>query len=404
MKRLYILGILLCVAVGTSAQELRDTLQLYYKTSSSRVDTLYVRNNESFSSFYERNLARFNNPNLELKKVTVIGSASPDGTLNYNESLALRRAHDLADYLKQRLPLPEASFEVTSVGVDWAALTELVMATNDMPYRKDVLKILQKDYSHNARLLALKRTNGRNAYRWMYKHLFPLLRNAKTLVYYEEKEQPVPVEEVIEEHVAVIKEAPAVQELPSEAEPATVIKSSQPSSKEIFFLRSNLLLPLGNIGVAVPIGNRWSVGADYYYPWLKRKSNHKDCVQAIMWNLEGRYWLGKDRKREDVLEGHSVGFNAMAGYYDLEKNYEGYQGDFVNFSLDYTYALPIFKDKLHLEFTVGLGYFYSLATKYAVYEEGGKGYKAGYKEKFRYWGPNKLAISIVVPIKTKERE
>lgn len=171
------------------------------------------------------------------------------------------------------------------------------------------------------------------------------------------------------------------------------------SSKEIFFLRSNLLLPLGNVGVEVPIGTRWSVGADFYYPWFKRKSNHKDCVQALMWNLEGRYWFGKDRKDEDILEGHSVGFNTMVGYYDLEKNYEGYQGDFVNFSLDYTYGLPFCKDKLHLEFTLGLGYFFSKATKYEVFEEGGKGYKSGYKEKFQYIGPNKIAVSIVVPIK-----
>lgn len=34
--------------------------------------------------------------------------------------------------------------------------------------------------------------------------------------------------------------------------------------KPVVALRTNLLLPLLNFGVEVPIGNRWSVGADYY--------------------------------------------------------------------------------------------------------------------------------------------
>jgi hypothetical protein len=206
------------------------------------------------------------------------------------------------------------------------------------------------------------------------------------------------VDSALDEEPVVTQDVVKEQPVQSVAEPI------QASSREIFFLKSNLLLPLGNIGVEVPLGNRWSVGADFYYPWLKRKSDHKNCIQALMWNLEGRYWLGKNRTWEDVLEGHSVGFNVMAGYYDLEKNYKGYQGEFVNFSFDYTYGMPIFNDKLHLEFTIGLGYFFSQADKYDVFEEGGKGYRRGYKENFRYLGPNKMGVSIVVPIKSGGRK
>lgn len=405
MKRLYLLGLLLFVFVSISSQELRDTLHLYYRTSSLRIDTLYMRNGESLSSFYERNFVRFNHPSFTLKKVTVVGSASPEGRLADNETLAMQRAQALADYLKKRLPLDEQLLEVTSIGVDWTTLTELVAEAKEMPFRQDALAVLQKGYLHHERLLRLKQVRGGVPYAWIRRNLFPLLRYSRALVYYDVKEVPQPpVVEVEEEEkevvVPVVKEDTVVQELPLilEAEPVPALP------KEIFFVKTNLLLPLGNIGVEVPIGNQWSVGADFYYPWFRRNSNHKNCVQALMWNLEGRYWLGKDRKLEDLLEGHSVGLNVMVGYYDMEKNYKGYQGDFVNFSFDYTYSKPIFQDKLHLEFTIGLGYFYSLATKYEVFEEGGKGYKSGYKERFRYLGPNKLGVSLVVPIKSYGRK
>ena len=124
MKRFVLLGLLLGCVVCGSAQELRDTLHTYFRVSSVHVDTLYMQNDESLSSFFYRNLDRLNNPAHELKMVKVVGGSSPEGTVAYNETLALKRARSLADYLMQQLPLTEDLMEVTSLGVDWSGLTE----------------------------------------------------------------------------------------------------------------------------------------------------------------------------------------------------------------------------------------------------------------------------------------
>ena len=58
--------------------------------------------------------------------------------------------------------------------------------------------------------------------------------------------------------------------------------------RELFFVRTNFLVPLLNLGVEVPIGNRWSVAADYYFPWFFREESHERCFQVLAWNLEGR--------------------------------------------------------------------------------------------------------------------
>ena len=171
-----------------------------------------------------------------------------------------------------------------------------------------------------------------------------------------------------------------------------------------FALRTNLLLPALNIGIEVPLGDRWSVGADWYYPWLWRPKHAEGvdyrgwCAEALALNIEGRYWFGK-RSYERRLLGHSAGLFAMAGYYDFERNYKGLQGEFATVGVDYLFAMPIFKKRMHLEFCLGIGYFYSQARQYEVYTPGGKGYKEKDMAKvIQYFGPVKATVSLVWPI------
>ena len=163
-------------------------------------------------------------------------------------------------------------------------------------------------------------------------------------------------------------------------------------------LRTNLLVPASNVGIEFCLGNSWSLGADYYFPWFKRQADHQNALQLLGWGLEGRYWFGKDRTVQDRLEGHSIGLSSYAGYYDFELHYSGMQGEFINIGVDYLYAMPICKDKLHLEFNLGLGYILSNHRPYDVFESGGKAFKEGYIKRFHWVGPVKAGVSLVVPI------
>ena len=52
------------------------------------VDTLYVIHGEPLPAFVERNKSRFNDSTFILKHIQVVGSASPEGVLRFNETLA----------------------------------------------------------------------------------------------------------------------------------------------------------------------------------------------------------------------------------------------------------------------------------------------------------------------------
>lgn len=168
-------------------------------------------------------------------------------------------------------------------------------------------------------------------------------------------------------------------------------------------VRTNLLVPLSNAGLEFCIGNSWSVEADYYFPWFEREESNKDAFQMLFWGATGRYWFGKERTDQRRLLGHSVGLGAYAGYYDIESDFAGHQGEFATVCIDYMYAVPIFRKKLHMEFNLGIGYLYSYARPYDVFETGGKAYRDGYSKKIHWVGPLKAAVSLVVPISVKRR-
>ena len=170
-----------------------------------------------------------------------------------------------------------------------------------------------------------------------------------------------------------------------------------------FALRTNLLVPAMNIGAELPIGNHWSVAADYYFPWFWPNQRNKNCFEILGWSVEGRYWFGRDRKPQDRLKGHSLGVYVAGGYYDFEKNYRGMQGEFVSPGIDYTYSMAVGRKKnLHLEFTLAAGYIRSWGRTYNVYGDYGQLYPDDGTLIWDYFGPTKAAVTLVVPFYKKE--
>lgn len=386
MKRFVLLGLLLGCVVCGSAQELRDTLHTYFRSSSVHVDTLYMQNDESLSSFFHRNLDRLNNPTHELKMVKVVGGCSPEGTVANNETLALKRARSLADYLMQQLPLAEDLMEVTSLGVDWSGLTELVLQTMEVPNREEVLAVLQKDYSHNERLYRLKQVNRSIPYRWMYKHLFPLLRQSKVIVHYEVKPiEPEVVPSIVEEAPEIVPDTVVVEE----------VCVPLPERKSVYWaLKTNALYDImlvPNIGIEYAVNEQWSVAANWMYAWWSNRS--KDNFWRIYGgDMEVRRWFGR-KADEKPLQGHHIGVYGQLFTYDFELGGRGYLGDKWSyaFGISYGYSLPLAK-RLNLDFNLGLGYWGGKYKEYLPIE----GHYVWQSTKQRHWwGPTKAEVSLV---------
>ncbi len=168
--------------------------------------------------------------------------------------------------------------------------------------------------------------------------------------------------------------------------------------RPLLALKTNLLFDaalMPNVEIEVPVGKRWSVNGEYAFPWWQFDRG-KYCMQVLMGGLEGRYWLGSRKGREDreVLTGHFLGLYAGGGKYDLQWGEKGYQGEFfIAAGVSYGWATRIARH-LHLEFNIGIGL---LRTDYRHYHARDNYQTLLWQEngKYTWFGPTKAKISLV---------
>ena len=168
--------------------------------------------------------------------------------------------------------------------------------------------------------------------------------------------------------------------------------------RPLLALKTNLLFDaalMPNVEIEVPVGKRWSVNGEYAFPWWQFDRG-KYCMQVLMGGLEGRYWLGSRKSREDRegLTGHFLGLYAGGGKYDLQWGEKGYQGEFfIAAGVSYGWATRIARH-LHLEFNIGIGL---LRTDYRHYHARDNYQTLLWQEngKYTWFGPTKAKISLV---------
>lgn len=399
IRRWFILTFLLFIWGVTDAVYAQDTV--IYKSESKEFKVYFQFDKSNFNPYFRSNgqtvasmLDEVDRMGIDfIDSIVVISKSSPEGVYEHNIKLSKRRASSMRNWIARQRPDVVPLLKMRSEGEAWDDLRALIEADTLISdsQKERALAIIDSNVNVGTKKWRMEQLP---IYRYLLGTHYRVLRNSAICIIYSKPEFSFSCEEIEYEDIVI-----------EEMEPLKIdtirVEPMEYGKKELFFVRTNLLVPLLNVGAAIPIGNRWSVAADYYFPWFFREETHERCFQALAWNLEGRYWFGKERKVEDRLEGHSVGLFAMGGYYDLEKNFKGYQGTFYNVGVDYLYALPVFKDKLHLEFSLGMGFFISpKAQPYEVFEPGGLPYKKGYTVDISNWlVPKKASISIVVPIK-----
>lgn len=405
-KRLYLLCCLLCLATlnQVMAQDTRDSVKIYFRQAYSTLD-LSIRNNrdalDRIADSLENNYA---DSIYRLKKIQVIGGASPEGSIPLNIRLSEKRAARLFDYLSKYGALPDSLKVVSHLGRDWQGLLALAEADEKLPYRDQTLEFLRDIVARCAdgeresdnNVGRLSRFMGGEPYRYMYRNLFPELRASRLILWYERVWNPLKVE-------PLQIEAPMHQELtvkPMALPPVTVdFKTPKP-----FYmgLKNNMLYDLAlvpNIGVEFYLGANMSVAANWMYAWWRHSTND------WFWRVYGgdvalRYWLGRAAK-EKPLTGHHLGLYAQTLTYDFETGGRGYIGgvpggdifDKANCAVgvEYGYSLPIGR-RLNLDFTIGLGYLWGTYYEYLPIDDC---YVWQATKKRQFFGPTKAEVSLV---------
>lgn len=423
IKRVILFVLLLILSVHLKAQAYRcDTLEfsVFFPWDKSAIDMTFKDNGTRLSEF-QTDLNRLTADSTAIiRYFSIYTSTSPEGTVEHNRILSDARAKSIRKYLTEELGVDSRLIQIESLGEDWGRLRHLLESMDSPPHW--VSRALEIIDSYSCRQtddieVPLKYLDGGRAWAYMSENFFPQLRSAGCSVTCIVQR---PVKEIINHTDTVFishRDTVYISERITQVQNDTVFVDSGNASRRklpdfsgrkfLFAARTNILaVPLANVGIEVPIGKHWSIGADYYYPWLWRDDIHKNCYELLALDLELRYWFNNRKAPENSrLLGHSIGIYGATGYYDYQWDWSGHQGYFMNAGIDYLYSCPIAKGRMHLEFELGFGYIYSRAQPYDCFKAGEKCYRRTGVKKYIHWvGPTRAQVSLVVPIYGRKKE
>ena len=396
----------LMLASGTVMAETitGDTVKVYFRQGRTELDFSRHANSGLVQRIDEiMNRADADSASV-LRGITVIGAASPEGSEAINRRLSERRAHRLFDYFSSSFSVPDTLLTFRFLGRDWAGLRSLVEGDADVPYRTEVLCLLDgilAEQSGDKRgagdpLLRLKRLKNGVPYRYMYRELFPELRASTLEVSYERVPSPVYIEP---EQVYI----EPVDTVGGDTVPAGTVVVEEKHCRPFYMdLRTNMLYDVAavpNIGVEFYLGGNISVGANWQYAWWKTDRKHR-YWRTYGGDVNVRWWFGSAAHGKP-LTGHHLGVYGQVLTYDFEWGGKGCLGgkpggtlwDKMNWGvgLEYGYSLPVAK-RFNIDFTLGVGYLTGEYQEYRPVD----GCYVWQATKQRHWfGPTKAEISLV---------
>lgn len=115
------------------------------------------------------------NDSLTIEEVYLKGYASPEDTYAFNTRLSANRVKSLKTYLCDRHSMPETVFVTATEPEDWDSLRRWVVVS-DMPYRDDVLAVIDTVPNPDARDAGIWRIDNGRTYLALLNGVYPQLR------------------------------------------------------------------------------------------------------------------------------------------------------------------------------------------------------------------------------------
>lgn len=223
--------------------------------------------------------------NLKVTALTVVGYASPEGTIEVNKRLSEGRAKALVNYLSSRYDFPKNIYHVEFGGENWEGLVKLVKES-DMDYKDEVLDIIKNVDIMDGRENQLMRLKGGVPYRYMLKEMFPSLRKANCKVDYEIKEFS------LEEAREIIKTRPQQLSLNEMYLVANSYKKGSPEFNEVFEIASRMYPDddtalLNAAASALERGE--PISAEKYLGKIQKTSPEYNNCMGVLLMLKGDY-------------------------------------------------------------------------------------------------------------------
>ena len=167
-------------------------LAIYFHQGKYFIDRNLRNNNQILNELVSTVQSLILSNDHRITRIVITGFVSPEGSSQLNDRLAWDRAVSVKDFLCANTNVNPSVIQLFNGGIDWATLRRLV-EDSDMYQKYRVIDIIDNypiwdSYRGAGRHGELMRLDGGQPYRYMYRELFPLMRQAAHIkVYYENK-------------------------------------------------------------------------------------------------------------------------------------------------------------------------------------------------------------------------
>ena len=293
-----LLTLLSCVLLASAlqAQELNDTLTLYFHRASNVVDKNYKENGPRAEEFFHRVRTMQGVADMRVVSIDLHGTSSPEGLYKYNERLSEKRQEAVLKYLQKNIDVADISFRTNSLVEDWNIVADYITRDPQVPHRDKVLEIISSfDGKENfeteivAELRKIDPARPNAVLNYLHANIFPNLRACKVIAIYH---LDYIIDTVVEEIEDIPAEDPEFTPLPQDTlrvEPIH-IKTFTPFIK----VKTNTLgLAMGhaNIAVEYAIAEHFSVALPFYYSGGFDYFSQDLKFRGIVLQPEARYYI-----------------------------------------------------------------------------------------------------------------
>ena len=167
-------------------RKMKDALYVHFKVSKWDLLPEFRNNAETLGRILDM-VKRIEADTLSsVARIRIIGLASPEGPLAFNNKLSRNRARVLKEYLVNHgVSLPDSTYELVAGGEAWADLRD-VIAESDLDGRDELLRIVDETKDPNRREALIRKHNGGKSFEYLRQHVFADQRNSGYIqVYYE---------------------------------------------------------------------------------------------------------------------------------------------------------------------------------------------------------------------------
>lgn len=395
------ISLLSFIFVSYSQNEMVDIsgskhFRLRYVINIAELDSSFVDNSERMMDIRDFLTEVKNDSLMQITGVDFRGTASPDGTYDFNVWLSENRLRTFKELVNSYINIPDSLIFAQSSDIPWDEFRQKVAQSN-LENKEEVLVIIDEGPKLvpfwggrriDHRLLKLKKLRGGKVWDELKKPILFDLRYGDATFYYTTL-IPLPMQKIAME-VLMPAESMELVGLPA----APKIETWLPR----IYLKTNLIgwaAASANLAVEADLAPHWSFTVPFYYSGIDYfKSTIK--FRNLSLQPELRYWPNAKGYNHGFFIGAHFGmmyYNfAIGGPY----RYQDRRGKTpaLGGGLAIGYRKPISKNqRWHIEFTAGTGVY---KLDYDVFHNT-PNYKEGQwvrRKKKTWWGLDQAAITI----------